>query len=173
MVSPKLNSVMGCASSKRKPEVEAEVEAEVVKDEAAGEIQTGAAAYLARKRAQQKAAEKEKEKDLAAAEIQTSSAALLANLRARKEAEEAADDEGEGEEGDTDPVPDSSRAYTRHGRAVQAKARMAKDAAQKKAAGETDASENPLVQLSHRLFGSESPTGSGGGALPGVVEGSG
>jgi hypothetical protein len=41
---------------------------------AAGEIQTGAAAYLARKRAQQKAAEKEKEKDLAAAEIQTSSA---------------------------------------------------------------------------------------------------
>ena len=84
---------MGCASSKRKPEVEAEV----VKDEAAGEIQTGAAAYLARKRAQQKAAEKEKEKDLAAAEIQTSSAALLANLRARKEAEEAADGGDEGE----------------------------------------------------------------------------
>ena len=128
---------------------------------AAGEIQTGAAAYLARKRAQQKAAEKEKEKDLAAAEIQTSSAALLANLRARKEAEEPAVDEGEGEEGDADHVPDSSRAYTRHGRAVQAKARMAKDAAQKKAAGETDASENPLVQLSHRLFAS-SPTGGSG-----------
>jgi hypothetical protein len=118
---------------------------------AAGEIQTGAAAYLARKRAQQKAAEKEKEKDLAAAEIQTSSAALLANLRARKEAEEPAVDEGEGEEGDADHVPDSSRAYTRHGRAVQAKARMAKDAAQKKAAGETDAVENPLMQLLRRL----------------------
>ena len=143
---------MGCVSTKRKPEVEAEV----VKDKAAGEIQTGAAAYLARKRAQQKAAEKEK--DLAAAEIQIRSAALLANLRARKEAEEAADDEGEGEEGDTDPVPDSSRAYTRHGRAVQAKARMAKDAAQKKAAGETDAGENPLVQLSRRLRVAWSPS---------------
>ena len=147
---------MGCVSTKRKPDVEPEV----VKDKAAGQLQTGAAANLARKRAQQKAAEKEK--DLAAAEIQTSSAALLANLRARKEAEEAADDEGEGEEGDADKVPykvpDSSRAYTRHGRAVQAKARMVKDAAQKKAAGETDASENPLVQLSRRLRVAWSPS---------------
>ena len=149
---------MGCVSTKRKPDVEPEV----VKDKAAGQLQTGAAANLARKRAraQQKAAEKEK--DLAAAEIQIRSAALLANLRARKEAEEAADDEGEGEEGDADKVPykvpDSSRAYTRHSRAVQAKARMVKDAAQKKAAGETDAGENPLVQLSRRLRVAWSPS---------------
>ena len=93
--------------------------------------------------------------------LYTYSRETAAQMKARKEAEEPAVDEGEGEEGDADHVPDSSRAYTRHGRAVQAKARMAKDAALKKAAGETDASENPLVQLSHRLFAS-SPTGGSG-----------
>jgi len=123
---------------------------------AAGEIQTGAAAYLylARSgRLQHKAAEKEKEKDLAAAEIQTSSAALLANLRARKEAEEAADGGDEGEEGDADKIPDSLTS-------VQAKARLAKDArgALRKAVGETDALGSPLMQLLRRLRVAWSPS---------------
>ncbi len=73
-------------------------------------------------------------------------AALLASLRAHKEAEEAADGGDEGKEGDVNKIPDSLTS-------VQAKARLAKDArgALRKAAGETHAVENPLMQLLRRL----------------------
>ena len=57
-------------------------------------------------------------------------------------------------------TPIRSPTHSRHGRAVQAKARLAKDArgALRKAAGETDAVGNPLMQLLRRLRVAWSPS---------------
>jgi hypothetical protein len=103
---------MGCACAK--PKVKGPFQEEVQKDTAAADIQGGAAAYLAKKRAERlrnerelKAAQEQEEaKDLAAAEIQAGASALLAQIRAKEN--EA-----------TKPEPES----------------------------------NPLVLISHRLFG--------------------